>query len=95
MLKFLNENRSFPADPVACSDVACRCGAGRWAAAFTFMWDKKPHVWNGTVKGQLDNGNVSGDVAAEGGGRTFQINGQAGNHVITFSLNSDSRILNT
>ena len=60
-------------------------GTNQWAAAFSFLWDKKPHTWNGTLKGRLDNGDVSGEVTADGGHRTFQLQGKVVNGQLMFS----------
>jgi len=59
-------------------------GTNAWKAVFSFNWDKKPHTWLGSVKGHLDNGEISGEATAEGGRRTFTFNGTASNHQITF-----------
>ena len=60
-------------------------GTNQWNAAFTFTWDKKPHTWNGVLSGHLDNGDFSGEVKSDGGGRTFQVKGRASNHVLSFT----------
>jgi hypothetical protein len=60
-------------------------GTNEWKAVFTFVWSGTPHTYTGTVKGHLDNGDVSGEALADGGGRTFSFQGRANNHALTFS----------
>ena len=58
-------------------------GTNAWTVVFKFNWDKKPYAWNGTIKGRLDNGDVSGEACSDGGKRTFTFQGTASNHVIS------------
>lgn len=60
-------------------------GSNVWKAVFTFTWSKVSHTWDGTVKGHLDSGEISGEAADERGKRAFRLQGRAINHVLTFN----------
>ena len=57
-------------------------GANEWKVTFTFNWDKKPNTWTGTVKGGLENGEISGDSTF--GKRTFTFKGTVKDRLISF-----------
>lgn len=57
-------------------------GADAYDAVYSFKWNKKDMTWKGTIKGNLKNGEVSGDGGTPDGSRTFVFTGKARNGVI-------------
>lgn len=63
-------------------------GPQKWKAVYTFLnpvAKDQPVTYTGTVTGDLQNGQINGTSIAEGGKRTFELQGTAEKGVLTFT----------
>jgi hypothetical protein len=58
-------------------------GGKEYSVVYTFTWDGREQVWNGTMKGDVKNGVVTGAGAPPDGKRTFIFQARAVNGVLT------------
>ncbi len=59
-------------------------GANKWNAVWKFKWNNRPMTYEGTVTGDLQNGEISGTGIDTRARRTFTFEGTAKNGVWTF-----------
>jgi len=56
-----------------------------WNAVYLFKWSKKDTTFTGTVKGNLQNGTLSGDATPSDKKRVFHFDGTAKSGVINYT----------
>lgn len=56
---------------------------GTLLITYTAIWNGKPHVYVGTLTGNLQNGKISGAAVTKGGKRNWVLRGKAEKGVIT------------
>ncbi len=56
---------------------------GTMSITYTAMWKEKPHLYVGTLTGDLQNGTISGTAVTKGGNRNWVVRGKAEKGIIT------------
>jgi len=82
-----------PAKPGELKAVLTPDGPQQWKAVYTFLNPQSKSqtvTYTGTLKGDLQNGPVTGTAVTDGGRRTFAIHGTANNGVLTFNHSETS-----
>ncbi len=64
-----------PNEPGNLKAVFTPKGDGEYTVSFYFKFDGVDHVYSGTAKGSLQNGNLAGEVKNENKRRTFTFSG--------------------